>query len=265
MSLRTRLGRSSVPLVRLNGGQVGVFRSAGECCARQRHVLTRWLVVEDCSPATLGALWIQGHTPPMNRLLCLSFATLPLLASSCSTTPADNAEPRASSVDDTRAWLRDFGARYKYDVGYMEALLDLSPAAYEAFAAGMGMAEIRAHLPLDAHYVGVISALLADDCGQCTQLNLRIAVEAGVGRAILKQLLEEPERLPPTLRLVHDYATQVVKGRNAEAETVAKLREDLGDKAFAELAVNVLGARIYPALRRALGAETSCPPPSLDF
>lgn len=201
----------------------------------------------------------------MNRLLCLSFAALPLLASSCSTTPTDKAEPRASSVDDTRAWLRDFGAKYQYDVGYMEALLDLSPAAYEAFAAGMGMAEKRAQLPLDAHYVGVISALLADDCGQCTQLNLRIAVEAGVDRATLKQVLEEPERLPPTLRLVHDYATQVVKGQNADIGTVGKLRDALGDEAFGELAVNVLGARIYPALRRAMGAETYCPPPSLDF
>lgn len=201
----------------------------------------------------------------MNRLLHLSIAALPLLASACSTTPTDDVEPRATSVEDTRTWLRDFGATYEYDVGYMETLLDLSPAAFEAFSAGMGMSEPPAHLPRDAHYVGVISALLADDCGQCVQLYLRMAAEAGVDRATLRQVLEEPEDLPSTLGLVHGYATQVAQGQNADASTVATLRGTLGDEAFAELAVNVLGARIYPALRRAMGAETVCPAPTLDF
>lgn len=169
------------------------------------------------------------------------------------------------SVAETRAWLHDFGAAYSYDVGYMEQLLDLSPGAYDAFAAGMGMAESNAHLPADAHHVATISALLADDCGQCTQLGLRMAVEDGVERDVLRQLLESPDQLSPALRLVHDYATDVVEGRNADAEAVAELRATYGDAGFAELAVNVLGVRIYPALRRAMGAETVCPPPNLDF
>lgn len=180
----------------------------------------------------------------------------------CSTTTTDKAP---ASVAATRAELREFGARYHYDTGYLEQLLELSPAAYDTFAAAMAMSEHREHLPVDAHYVACISALMADDCGACTQLLLRMAVEAGVDRALLRQLLEDPSSLPPLLRLVHDHATEVVHGGNADAARVAQLRQALGDAAFAELAVNILGSRIYPGLRRALGAERSCPPPSLDF
>lgn len=190
-----------------------------------------------------------------------SATLLLLLATACSTTEAHQAADPAA----TRAWLQEFEAKYAYDTGYMEKLLELSPAAYDAFAAAMAMAEHRVHLPIDAHFVGCISALLADSCGACTQLDLRMAVEAGVDRAVLRQLLEDPAGLPQGLRAVHDYATQVVRGENADGALVRQLREALGDEAFAELAVNVLGCRIYPGLRRAMGAEVSCPPPTLDF
>lgn len=197
----------------------------------------------------------------------LSFA-LPslalLLGVSCSATDARQ-EPQGSDPAATRAWLAEFGEKYAYDTGYMEQLLAFSPAAYDTFAAAMGMSEQRAHLPVDAHFVTCISALLADDCGACTQLNLRMAVEAGVDRAVLRQLLEDPDRLPPVLRMIRDHATQVVRGENADVARVAQIRQALGDEAFAELTVNILGCRIYPALRRALGAEVVCPPPTLDF
>jgi alkylhydroperoxidase family enzyme len=92
-----------------------------------------------------------------------------------------------------------------------------------------------------------------------------MAVEAGVDRAMLRTLLTEPASLPPPLRDVHAYATQVVRGGNATAAQVAALRAAFGDAAFGELAVNVIGCRIYWALRRTMGAEVACPPPSLDF
>ncbi|QDU68423.1 hypothetical protein [Engelhardtia mirabilis] len=146
-------------------------------------------------------------------------------------------------------------------------LLELSPGVYQVFEGAMAMSEFRDQLPLDAHYLARISALMADDCGACTQLNLRMAVEveAGVDRLLLRQLLEDPAALPPVLKLVHDHAVQVVGGDNAEPERVAALREAHGDAAFAELGVNTLGSRSYPGLRRAMGAERTCPPPTLDF
>jgi hypothetical protein len=196
----------------------------------------------------------------------ISLGTAALLVVSllaCCSTAADSEKQSGELA--TREWLRDFGAKYAYDTGYMVQLLDLSPAAYDVFASAMAMSEHRVHLSVEEHFVACISALLADDCGACSQLNLRMASEAGVDRAVLRQLLEEPDRLPTTLQLIHDYATQVVRGGNADPARVALLRQILGDEAFAELAINVIGVRIYPALRRAMGAEVACPPPNLNF
>ncbi|MEZ5975925.1 MAG: hypothetical protein R3F33_06855 [Planctomycetota bacterium] len=173
--------------------------------------------------------------------------------------------PSAPDNEAVRGELREFGAHYGYDVGYMEQLLDDSRPAYDTFAAAMAMSMTREHLPVDAHYVACISALLADDCGQCTQLSIRMALEEGVDREVLRQLLEAPSELPTDLRLVHQLASQVVRGENGDSKTVAQLRKIYGDEAFGELTVNILGSRIYPALRRAMGAETACSPPSLDW
>ncbi|MEZ6196902.1 MAG: hypothetical protein R3F20_14430 [Planctomycetota bacterium] len=171
--------------------------------------------------------------------------------------------PEVRSVESERAELREFGAHYGYDVGYMEKLLDLSRSSYDAFAAAMAMSAHREHLPVEAHHVACISALMADDCGQCTQLGLRMALEEGVERETLRRLIESPRDLPPELLLVHEYATQVVRGENVDDDRINALRETYGDAALGELAVNVIGCRIYPALRRSLGSETSCPRPTL--
>ncbi len=161
--------------------------------------------------------------------------------------------------------LQGFGEAYGYDVGYMQQLLELSPTSYSKFASAVTMSEAPTALPLNAYFVAQCSALLADDCGACTQLGLQMAVEAGVDRELLRTLMEEPENLPETLRWVQEHATQVARGENADADRVAALRKALGDDAFGELTTTILGSRLYPALRRALGAEVACPPPSLDF
>lgn len=193
------------------------------------------------------------------------FAIL-LFATACSSPQATETEdPHLPTVAETRVELRQFGEMYHYDVGYLEQLLDLSPSAFSAFAGGMAMAEHHSHLPADAHAIAVLGALMADDCGQCTQLYLRIAVEMGVERSTLHQLLEDPNGLPARLRIVHTYAQEIVAGRNVTPELLAKIRLEYGGEGLAELAVNVLGSRIYPGLRRALGAEEVCPPAHLDF
>jgi hypothetical protein len=194
-------------------------------------------------------------------------ALICLFLPACATTAASGASTPKQPLDvaATRVWLRDFGAQYSYDVGYMEQLLDASPAAYETFAAAMGMADHRVQLPVDAHFVACISALMADGCGACAQLNIKMAVEAGVDRQLLQLLLKDPERLPANLALVHRFACQVVKGSNADTTTLTGLRAAYGDAGIGELAVNVLGVRIYPALRRSMGAEFSCPEPTIDF
>jgi alkylhydroperoxidase/carboxymuconolactone decarboxylase family protein YurZ len=156
------------------------------------------------------------------------------------------------------AALLEFETTYDYDTAYLRKLAEDSPGAYDAFAQAEGMSAYRKALPLEAHYIARIATMLVEDCGPCTQLNLRMAVEAGVERSTLDLLLHSPEKLPEPLRDVRDHARAIVGAVDVTPERVERLRAHYGDEGVAEIAVVVLGSRIYPTLKRAMLADQKC-------
>ncbi len=168
-------------------------------------------------------------------------------------------------VAQARVQLESFGAAYQYDVGYMKTMLDGSPGAFQAFVAGQAMSAYRKALPLDAHYVARIATMQGEDCGPCTQLNLRMAVEEGVDREMLRALLDAPSGLPEPLRDVADHCRAVVEGGLDDPERAARLRWNYGEEGFAELAVCIAGSRIYPTAKRALLEAGTCERLTVDF
>jgi len=168
-------------------------------------------------------------------------------------------------LDTKRAELLGFGGHFDYDVSYLEQLLDEAPEAYLAFAAAQPLGHRRDGLTQEAHAVACTAVMLHDDCGACAQLNLRMAVEAGVDRGLLQTMLDQPEQLPAPLFDVFEHARQVVRGSDPDPERVSRLRQQLGAVAFGELAAAITGARLYPTLKRALGTTTTCRRPTLDF
>ena len=109
-----------------------------------------------------------------------------------------------------------------------------------------------------------LAAMLADDCGACAQLGLRMAVASGVPRPLLADLLDAPEKLPPDLADVRAHAISVVED-DVDPARVARLRARYGEAGLAEMAVCIAGGRIYPSLKRALGREGLCSKPNLEF
>jgi hypothetical protein len=168
------------------------------------------------------------------------------------------AEERDTVTTANLAALQEFEATYDYDTTYLRKLANDSPGAYDAFAQAEGMSAYRKALPLDAHYVARIATMLVEDCGPCTQLNLRMAVEAGVERNTLDRLLHNPEELPEPLQDVRDHARAIVGEGDVTPERVERLRANYGDEGVAEIAVVVLGSRIYPTLKRAMLADQKC-------
>lgn len=161
--------------------------------------------------------------------------------------------------------LDAFAQAYSYDTGYLSQLLQTAPGAYTVFQAAQGLSTHREHLPLDAHFVARVATMQAEDCGGCTQLNLRMAVEAGVDRELLRTLLETPKRLPEPLRDIRDHAQEVARAPLPDPERAERIRRHYGDAAFGELGAVIAGCRIYPTLKRSLLRMESCPLPNLDF
>lgn len=163
-----------------------------------------------------------------------------------------------TETSELHAGIRAFGETYDYDASYLGRLLDASAGAHGAFAAAQGMGVHRWALPLDAHYVARIATMLIEDCGACGNLNVRMALEAGVERDIVEAVLNHPGTLASHLRDVYDHTHDVIARADMNEDRLDRLRAHYGAEAFAELAVTITGSRIYPTIKRALGEMKAC-------
>ncbi|MCB9915551.1 MAG: hypothetical protein H6828_10440 [Planctomycetes bacterium] len=166
--------------------------------------------------------------------------------------------------DELREHLRAFGRAYAYDASYLEELLAASPAGFRAFQAAQPLGAFRRELPLEAHWVARVATMQAEDCGACGQLNVRMALEAGVDRELLRALVHAPDALDEALRDVRLHALAVARAEPVDLERVERLRARYGAAGLAELALVVAGCRVYPTLKRALGRMAACAPVSVD-
>ena len=170
-----------------------------------------------------------------------------------------------SDTQSIHAQISAFSEAYRYDASYLAHLLDAAPGAFQAFAPAQSVSKHRDYLPLDAHFVGRIASARGQDCGPCAQLNLRMAVEAGVRRNVLETLIESPDKLPPPLWDVYEHAFAVTSGAEIDHDRLTRLGEIYGEAGVAELAVCIVGSSIFPTLKRALGREGSCELLQVDF
>ena len=165
-----------------------------------------------------------------------------------------SSDPLAAS----RRALQDFGRHFDYDVGYLLELADASPEAFRAFEGAMGMSRVQKVAPVEALHIAKIAGMRAQDCGPCTELSLKIARDAGVAEAVIQGALRGGKGLDAGQREIHDYARAVALNEEMDPELLPRLEARLGKAALAEIAVNLVGIRIYPTLKRALGHAEGC-------
>jgi hypothetical protein len=162
------------------------------------------------------------------------------------------------SLAASRQALQEFGRHFDYDVSYLLELADASPDAFRAFEAAMPMSRVQKIAPIEAVQIAKIAGMRAQDCGPCTELCLKIAREAGVAEAVIQGALRGGKGLGAEQRDIHDYARAVALNEEMDPELLPRLEGRLGKAALAEIAVNLVGVRIYPTLKRALGHAKSC-------
>jgi hypothetical protein len=118
------------------------------------------------------------------------------------------------------ARVRAFERRYGYDGSYMHELVELDRTGFLRFMQiSSGLGQHAGCLPPAAFFAARLAAILHEDCGPCAQLVVDMALEAGVAPATL---------------------TALAAGRPDEAD---------GD---------VVSARVYPVLKRAMGQAHAC-------
>jgi len=158
------------------------------------------------------------------------------------------------------ARIRAFERRYDYDARYLHELADLDGATFRAFSSAAARLGRRpGALPAAAWFGARLAAMLAEDCGPCTQLNVDMAREAGVDQNSLRALLAgRPDAAREDAALGFRFAQAVIDDLPTLATLRAAVVSRYGAAAPAALGVAVVGARLYPPLKRAMGHAGVC-------
>jgi hypothetical protein len=159
-----------------------------------------------------------------------------------------------------RAVIARFEKRYDYDASYMHQLLDADPAALQAFSAVQKLGGYRRGAPAAAIAAAGIVGTMAEDCGPCTQIGVKIAAEGGVPAKVLKGILTGDEAaMGPDAALARRFA---LASMARDLEAADPLREEVlrrwGQKGLAALALSIAAARVYPTVKYALGHGKAC-------
>lgn len=154
--------------------------------------------------------------------------------------------------------INEFEAHYQYDCTYMRELLSSSIDAFTKFANFLPLARHIEFLTVDEAWLAKLAAVQAEDCGECLQLNVRMAVEAGVDKEIIKAAIKGGDKLRPELRDVFQFAQAIAEGRAIDDTLLQRIRSNYDKAALLEFGLNIASVRVFPVIKRALGYAKSC-------
>ena len=152
-----------------------------------------------------------------------------------------------------------FERTWAYDSSYVHDLIETDPRAFMALGKAIGLAHYRKDIPVEAHYAAKIVAVMAEDCGPCTQLAIDMAQREGVDPDILRAVVARNFAAMPYEVALAARFTQKTLAHAPEADD---LRDEVvrmwGERAVISLAFAMMAARLFPTLKYALGHGHAC-------
>ena len=152
-----------------------------------------------------------------------------------------------------------FEKRFDYDMSYAREILAIDLRAFLAFARLTKLGDYRRDVPKPGYWAAKLVAVLAEDCGPCTQLIATMALRDGVDGAVISAVLSHDDSQLPEPVLV---AVKFARASIAHDVAADELRDDIvrrwGQRALVALAFAITSGRIYPTLKYALGHGKMC-------
>jgi len=138
-------------------------------------------------------------------------------------------------------------------------MIDADPRAMMVFGKLQGLSQYRKDLPLGAYCAAGLIAVMAEDCGPCTQLGIDMAQREGVDPAILRAIVaRDYPAMPEEVALAVRFTEATLR----HAPEADDLREEVlrrwGKRGLISLAFSMLSARVYPTLKYAIGHGQAC-------
>ncbi|MBU1437064.1 MAG: hypothetical protein KJ930_15615 [Gammaproteobacteria bacterium] len=155
--------------------------------------------------------------------------------------------------------LLSFKKRYDYDVQYQQEILTADLAAFVKFIGFQTMSSHAGELPTGPLYAARLRAIVFEDCGPCTQLAIKLALEAKLEPELIRAIVQRDlDKLPAQIKLVVNF-TDLVLAHNPQAD---ELREQIiglwGQRGLITIGFAISSYRVYPALKYTLGYGKAC-------
>lgn len=152
-----------------------------------------------------------------------------------------------------------FERTYGYDTSYVRDMLDADPRAVLALGGIERMARYRRRVPKEAWYAAKLVAVLAEDCGPCTQLVVAMAERAGVSSTVLRAVIARDDgAMNADAALAHRFAESVIARDARMDERRGAIVKRWGERGLISLSFAIVTSRLYPTLKYALGHGQAC-------
>jgi len=158
-----------------------------------------------------------------------------------------------------RLAIRPFERAFNYDASYMRDLLAVRPLTFLKFSIVTGLVP-RGDAPVAALAAAGVVAALREDCGPCTQIGVDMALKGGASPAVVRAILAGDEAgMGETAALAYRFAHATLD-RDLEAADPARdeIVRRWGQRGLVAIALTITTARMYPALKYALGHGKTC-------
>ena len=152
-----------------------------------------------------------------------------------------------------------FERTYGYDASYIHDILDTDRSAFMRFTKAVNLSKYVKGVPRVAWFTAKITAVLAEDCGPCTQLGVTMAEREGVAPDVLRAIVAgDVHAMPEDVALAFRF-TKAVLAHDPSADALREqIVERWGKPALVSLAFAITTARIYPTVKYALGHGQAC-------
>lgn len=148
---------------------------------------------------------------------------------------------------------------------YLREIAGESRAALIKLALAMPLTRHREVLPKTVYHLASVVTTQHEDCGECLKITVLAAMNDDVPGHYLRATLDGNYHLLPTpLEEVCLFAKALARGEDS-TELRESLRTRYGAKGLVELGLVIAGARMFPTLKKAMGAASACPAEPHNF
>lgn len=162
------------------------------------------------------------------------------------------------NTSDYEEQINNFESHYQYDSTYMRELLAHSPAGFAKFNQFLPLSAHIEKLSPEQYWVAKLATMQVEDCGDCLQLNVKMALEAGVARDLLETVLTNSAALPDALKDIYDYAACVAGHEAIDEALMDRIKAHHDKGALLEFALCIASAKVFATIKRALGYARAC-------